>query len=101
MITFPWMTPNDVAQEIALRCRERRLALNLSQQSLSERSGVSLGVLKKFERTSKISLESLLKLAMILDSLGDFSEVFKPTSSQKFPTLDVLLKQKTRKRGRK
>lgn len=101
MVSFPWMTPVDVAQKISRRCREKRLAMNLSQQSLSERSGVSLGVLKKFERTSKISLESLLKLAMILDSLGDFEEAFKPVPPQQFPTLDALLKQKSRKRGRK
>jgi len=38
-----------IAQGIAIRLRNRRLALNLSQQALATRSGVSLGSLKRFE----------------------------------------------------
>lgn len=95
-----FLTPNEVAQETARRAREKRLALNFSQQSLSERSGVSLGVIKKFEHKGKISLESLLKLALVLDSLADFAELFKPKTATQYPTLDALLKQKIRKRGR-
>jgi transcriptional regulator with XRE-family HTH domain len=96
-----FMTPIEVAKNLAKATKEKRLSHNLSQQSLSERSGVSLAVLKKFERTGKISLESLLKLALPLESLGDFVDLFKQTSPEAFPTLDALLKQKTRKRGRK
>ncbi len=49
----------------------------------------------------KISLESLLKLALVLDSLKDFMDVFKPKRPEDYLTLDDLLKQKTRKRGRR
>lgn len=95
-----FMTSEEVARHIAASAKEKRLALDLSQCSLSERSGVSLGVLKKFERTGKISLESLLKLALALGSLSDFIEVFKQITPEELPALDDLLKQKTRKRGR-
>ena len=96
-----FITPVEVAQEIAKRAQEKRLFFNYSQQSLSEKSGVSLGVIKKFERTGKISLESLLKLAVVLESLPDFSGLFKKTSGNQYPSLDTLLKQKSRKRGRR
>ena len=96
-----FMTAAEVAKHIATSAKERRLALNLSQQSLSERSGVSLSVLKKFERIGKISIDSLLKLALALDSLGDFVNVFKQPIPKELPALDDLLKQKIRKRGRK
>jgi hypothetical protein len=56
-------TPKEVALEIAKRAREKRLSLNLSQKTLAERSGVSLGSLKKFEQRGKISLESLLQMS--------------------------------------
>ena len=73
MITNILISTSEMAGYIALAAKEKRLALNLSQKSLSERSGVSFGVIKKFERTGKISLESLLKLALTLGALKDFS----------------------------
>lgn len=101
MIPIDFMTPPEMAYHIAQRAKDKRLEQNLSQHSLSERSGVSLAVLKKFERTGKISLESLLKLALALGSLAEFTQLFRPALPETAKTLDELLKQKTRKRGRK
>ncbi len=94
-------TPLEVAASLAKSAKEKRLSLNLSQQSLAERSGVSISVLKKFEHTGKISLESLLKLALVLNCLENFSKLFPKTSPEDYLTIDQLLKEKTRKRGRK
>ena len=96
-----FLTPHDLIIQIAKQAKEKRLTLNFTQHSLSLRSGVSLGVLKKFERTGKISIESLLKIALVLDSLSEFSVLFKAKPLESYQTLDQLLKQKTRKRGRK
>jgi transcriptional regulator with XRE-family HTH domain len=95
------MSPFDMLKHISKAAKEKRLSQNLSQQSLSDRSGVSLGVLKKFEITGKISIESLLKIAMALGCLGDFLVLFKKAPPESFASIDQLLKQKTRKRGRK
>ena len=100
MSAVVFLMPADVMKKVSRAAREKRLSLNVSQQSLSKRSGVSLAVLKKFENTGKISFESLLKLALALGCLGDFFELFKPTPPEEFLTLDSLLNQKTRKRGR-
>jgi len=64
MISVSMITPSEMQKVIASRARDLRLELNLSQQTLSEKSGVSYGSLKKFEQTGQISLESLLKLAV-------------------------------------
>lgn len=96
-----FLTPFEASQMLAKSVREKRLSLNLSQQSLSETSGVSYSVIKKFELTGKISLESLLKIAAALDCLDGFLELFKYDISLKTTSLDELMKQKTRKRGRK
>lgn len=93
-------TPKEIAEHIAKQAQAKRLSFNLSQKSLSERSGVSFGTLKKFERTGKISLESLLRIALTLNALEEFNELFKPTPLENFSSLDELLKDKTRKRGR-
>ena len=45
------------------------------QTECATRSGVSLGSLKRFESSGQISLESLLKLAFVLECLGDFDGV--------------------------
>lgn len=92
-------SPQELSILVARRLQLRRLAFNLSQKSLAERAGVSYGVLKKFERTGKISLESLLKLALVLDALQEFELLFRNDQTP-FVTLDKLLQDKSRKRGR-
>jgi transcriptional regulator with XRE-family HTH domain len=101
MISINLITPQEMLKKIAESARTRRLALNLSQQTLSEKSGVSYGVLKKFERTGQISLESLLKLALALGSLNDFESLFAPDKPEEVISLDELMQTAKRKRGRK
>lgn len=101
MISLSLLTPLEFLVKIALNAKTKRLSLNLSQLNLSIRSGVSLGSIKRFERTGKISLESLLKLALVLESLEAFDSLFAQTSLKSLPSLDAILKQVPRKRGRK
>ena len=70
--------PSDIQSALAERFRKLRKAEGYSQTEMAQRSGVSLGSLKIFELTGQISLESLLKLAYLLDRLDDFMKVFEP-----------------------
>jgi transcriptional regulator with XRE-family HTH domain len=70
-------TPYEVGLKIAQRHRVLRKRLKISQKEMAERSGVSLGSLKRFERSGKISLESLLKLMHLLGRLSDLDHVLK------------------------
>jgi len=70
--------PSDIQSALAERFRKLRKAEGYSQAEMAQRSGVSLGSLKRFELTGQISLESLLKLAYLLDRLEDFMKVFEP-----------------------
>jgi transcriptional regulator with XRE-family HTH domain len=88
-------TPSETSQEIAFRHKEIRKKNGWSQVELAERSGVSLGSLKRFERTGQISLESLLLLANVLNRLEDFDLVFKPGPST--DAIEKLFSDKTRK----
>ena len=101
MISFNMMTPQEMQKLIAEQVRSLRLQQNLSQQTLSNKSGVSYGSLKKFERTGEISLASLLKLAIVLGCMDDFKGLFAPMAFSKALSLDELLEDKKRKRGRK
>lgn len=97
-------TPQEILLEIAGRFKARRLAMNLSQEGLAARSGVSWSSLKRFERTGLIALDSLLRIALVLDCLSDFDKLASgssPVGENK--TLDDILSEpqpKTRKKGR-
>ena len=69
--------PSQVQLELASRFREIRRDKKVSQSQLANKSGVSLGSIKRFEQTGQISLESLLKLAHLFDRLSDFDAIFK------------------------
>lgn len=102
IVTIFLKTPQQVALHLAQEAHAKRLMLNLSQKTLSDRSGVSLSVLKKFEHTGKISLESLLKLALILNCLEKFHDLFKiEIQAKQLRSLDDLFKDHPRKRGRR
>lgn len=95
------VSPQEVALHMATRAKVKRLALNLSQETLARQAGVSLSTLKKFERTGKMSLESLLKIALVLEALDGFEQIFLPPQPESYLSLDALLKDRSRKRGRR
>ncbi|OYT91363.1 MAG: DNA-binding protein [Burkholderiales bacterium PBB3] len=74
MLSFK--SPGEVAQHLAQRTRARRVATNLSRETLAAKSGVSAASIRRFETTGAISLESLLKLAQVLDCLDAFEALF-------------------------
>jgi transcriptional regulator with XRE-family HTH domain len=71
-------TPLEVSKALAERHRTLRKQQKMSQEEMAERSGVSLGSLKRFENTGKISLDSLLKLMHLLGRLNEFQNVLIP-----------------------
>jgi transcriptional regulator with XRE-family HTH domain len=102
ILSIELKTPQDVRQELASRFKARRLSKNLTQEGLAKRSGVSWGSLKRFESTGLIALESLLKVALVLDCLVDFDKVCID-DGRGFATksLDEILSgPKSRRKGR-
>ena len=81
--------------------RARRLAMGLTQKGLAIRSNVSLPTLRKFEQKGVISLESFLKLLMIVDGLEGVVEA-SAIEPQEFSSIDDVLttdKRSGRKKG--
>lgn len=98
-------TVQDVQTGIAARFKARRLAMNLTQRELAARSGVTWASLKRFERQGLIALDSLLKLALVLECLDAFDRL--AAESPTLPaahSLDALLATPAKRRratGRK
>lgn len=89
--------PKMVAHEMANRLMELRLEQNITQAELSKKSAVSLGSIKRFERTNEISLKHLLQIALVLGALDKFASLFKDSNNKSF---DELVSKKKRKRAR-
>ena len=87
--------PRVIRLEMAERFRKVRLAQNLSQKDVAQRSGVSLASVRKFETTGDISLKGLVNLAIVVNKAGDFASVFEEP-----PAIDLFApKPKERKRA--
>jgi len=92
--------PESIAKKLAVKLKRIRLSKQLTQEILAKRSGVSLGSLKRFETTHEISLKHLLQLALALDILDDFHQIFPENN---YNSIDDIVNQKKsaeRKRGR-
>lgn len=75
---------------LASNLRERRLGLGLTQAGLSNRSGVPLGTLRKFEQTGQASTEALMKLLMTLGAAESVLKASEPEPTA-FASIDQVL----------
>ena len=76
MNQYVWETAEEMDAALAKRVRGIRKRRRLTQQALSDRSGVSLGTLKRFEATGQISLLSLTKLTIALNCDNEIRSLF-------------------------
>jgi transcriptional regulator with XRE-family HTH domain len=95
------VTSSKAQRKLAENVRQRRLGMNLTQEGLAERSGVPLPTLRKFEQKGAISLESFLKLQMVVGGLEPMLDALE-LSQQSFASIDEVLEddnKPTRQRG--
>ena len=69
-------TPNEIAKNLAEKIKQHRKKLKISQEVLAQKSGVSLGSIKRFETKYEISLQSFIKIAIALDLDNDIENLF-------------------------
>ena len=93
-------SPRDIAMELAARARARRLEANLTQDGMAARAGVSLGSLKRFERTGAASLEVVARLALALGLHDGFATLLAPRERRSLDELLAAAPRRVRGRGR-
>lgn len=81
-------TPNEIAKNLAEKIKQRRKRLKISQESLAQKSGVSLGSIKRFETKHEVSLQSLIKIAIALDLDSSFENLF---SNKTYTSIDEVI----------
>lgn len=88
LFNFQELTPQEINLKIAERIRIIRRRRKISQEKLSEKAGVSLGSVKRFERTGEISLLSLTKLAISLDIEQELKNLFTDVPLRSLEEID-------------
>lgn len=73
---YVWETPEEINLALARRMRNIRRRRAISQERLSQISGVSFGSVKRFETTGQISLLSLTKLSIALGCADEVRNLF-------------------------
>ncbi len=74
-------TESEVMADVAARLRDHRLSLGWRQVDLSERSGVAIATLRRFERSGQIGFSGLAKLLVSLGLVDEFLAALKPTQA--------------------
>jgi transcriptional regulator with XRE-family HTH domain len=88
-----FLSPNEIAKQIAARAHDRRLERGLRQADLSQRAGIPLSTLKRFERTGQASIDVLVRVALALQAETTLADLFAARAPQ---SLDEIL-ARTRK----
>lgn len=97
------VTSSKAQKKLVDYTRLRRLNMDLTQAGLSERAGVPLPTLRKFEQQGAISLEAFLKLYAVLGGLDDLLKALEP-AAQQFSSIDEVLSEPNKpkkQRGRR
>ena len=91
-------TPKEIAGILAERNKNLRLSKKWKRTTLSERSGVSVASLIRFEQTAQISLNNFLKLLSALGRLDEARKLLLPPSAGSIEELEEE-EIKTHRRG--
>jgi transcriptional regulator with XRE-family HTH domain len=96
---FNLISPVDVMLSVAQRAKLLRLEQNITQQELADRVGIAIGTVKRFEKCGEIQFNHLLRIALVLGRLEDFTDIFAPADVP--VSLYKLKNEKPRQRARK
>lgn len=90
---------SSVLSSMASDFRKRRLEKGLSRKAVSERSGVPVPTIARFETQHKISLESYAALCQSLDYISNLKSVMSAAKYSTMSELEEIKGNKDRKRG--
>ena len=93
-------TPAELLRELGQRAKTLRLAQNLTQSGVAARVGISVGTLKRFEKSGEIQFNHLLRIALVLDRLPEFDNLLRLQATPQ-SLFEEKVAEKKRQRGRR
>jgi transcriptional regulator with XRE-family HTH domain len=101
MLPVELQTPRGISRFLAHRVKALRLQRGWTQEEIAERAGITLSTYRVFERSGRISLDRLLKLAVILDARAGFDLLFAMGDASSIAELERRAALPSLKRGRR
>ena len=101
MLPIELQTPLEIRRALARRVKALRLERGWTQQEVAERAGLALATYRIFERSGRISLDRLLKLALIFEARSGFDQLFAPKPVRSLAELEQRVERPSRKRGKR
>jgi hypothetical protein len=95
------LMPEEISVQLGARAKALRLLAGWKRTTLAARAGVTVASLKRFEQTGKSSLALVLRVALSLGRLEEFSDLLKAPPARSLDELEQRLAQPVRKRGAK
>jgi len=93
MINLYQKTWKEINKEIATNVQTLRKRKKISQKDLADRTGVSLGSIKRFEQTGEISLQALTKIAIALKVEQEMESLFTDVP---FESIEEILNEQSK-----
>lgn len=90
-MSFVWETPDEINLALAQRLSRIRKRRNLTQRTLSEKSNVSYGSIKRFEASGQISLISLTKICIALGCVDEIRNLF---TNVEYGSIEEVLRER-------
>ena len=91
MKEYVWETPEEIDLELAKRIGRIRKRRGITQEQLSSLCSVSFGSIKRFERTGRISLLSLTRIA---SALGCSDEIKRLFTSVPYGSIEEVVRER-------
>lgn len=88
---------DDIARMLADDFRKRRIEKNMTREQVTEKSGVAVSNIVRFEQKGLISLKNLIGIAMAMEYTSEIKNIF---AEPKYSTMEELT-QIRRNRGKK
>lgn len=92
---------DDIAMKLATDFRTRRIEKNLTRNQVSEKSGVPVSNIIRFEQKGLISLKNLIGIAMAMEYTSEIKSIFEQPKYSTMEELTQIRKNSGKKRAYK
>ncbi|MBS0660771.1 MAG: helix-turn-helix transcriptional regulator [Verrucomicrobia bacterium] len=93
-----FVTQVEFLRSTADKVRSLRLAAGWTQDDFAARARIAPATYRLFERTGRIALDRLYRIAAVLGRVGELSALFQPAP---YTSLEELAQPPQRQRGRR
>lgn len=93
------LTQKEFLTQLGHRVKVLRLHAGLTQADFAAKTGIAFATYKAFERTGRIAVERLYRIAVALGRLSEISDLFAPPAAASLE--ELVAPGPGRKRGRR